>query len=203
MNSAENLFTNIDFLETESVISLNEAGTRLAKAGEMQKAEENFLKAIELNPQYPQSYHNLGILQATQQRTHESIKNLKKLIELEPDIAEHYCNLGIVYYLEGTYYESELFFSKALEIDNGHQSTLFNLGKLLFNLERTDEAISLIERFHNMESSNTEAMFVLGMCYQKKNDMKNAQTYLEKTLDIDPGHREARNMLIKLNDSEI
>ena len=203
MNTTESIFTNIDFLETESVVSLNETGLRLAKSGEMLKAEENFLKAIELNPQYPQSYHNLGILQAAQQRTQDSITNLEKLIELEPGVAEHYCNLGIVYYLEATYYESELSFSKALEIDKDHPDTLFNLGKLLFNLERTDEAISLIEHFHNLESSNTEAMFILGMCYQKKNDMKNAQTYLEKTLDIDPGHREAKNMLKKLNDSEL
>ncbi len=203
MNTTESIFTSIDFLETDSVASLNEAGIRLSKAGEMEKAEENFLKAIESNPQYPQSYHNLGILQAAQQRTLEAIKSLEKLIELEPDIAEHYCNLGIVYYLEGTYCESELIFLKALEIDNNHPETLFNLGKLLFNLERTDEAISLILRFHNLESSNTEAMFILGMCFQKKNDKENTQTYLEKVLDIDPGHREARNMLKKLNDSDI
>lgn len=203
MNTTENIFTNIDFLEAEPVIAMNEAGTRLAKAGEMQKAEEVFLKAIELNPYYPKSYHNLGILQAAQQRTNEAIKNLEKLIELEPDIAEHYCNLGIVYYIEGTYYESELFFSKALEIESDHPDTLFNLGKLLFNLERTDEAISLIERFHKMEISNTEAMFILGMCFQKKNDKESAQSYWEKALDVDPDHREARNMLKKLNDSDI
>ncbi len=203
MNTTEDMFTNIDFLETESIASLNETGTRLSKAGEMQKAEESFLKAIELDPQYPQSYHNLGILQAAQQRTQESIKTLEKLIELEPNIAVHYCNLGIVYYLEGTYYESELFFSKALEIDKDHPDTLFNLGKLLFNLERTDEAISLIERFHKIESSNTEAMLVLGMCFQKKNDKENAQTYLKKALNLDPGYREARTMLNKLNSSDI
>ncbi len=203
MNTTESVFPNLDFLEAETVFSLNETGTRLSKAGEMQKAEENFLKAIELDPQYPQSYHNLGILQAAQQRTEESIKNLEKLVELEPEIAEHYCNLGIVYYLEGSYYESELFFSKALEIDKDHPGALFDLGKLLFNLERTDEAISLIERFHDMESSNTEAMFILGMCFHKKNDKQSAQTYLENALEIDPNYRDARNMLKKLNDSDI
>ena len=99
MSNTDNIFTNINFLETESVISLNETGTRLAKEEEMQKAEENFLKAIELDPLYPQSYHNLGILQASQQRTKEAIKNLEKLIELEPEDPEHYNNLGIVYFL--------------------------------------------------------------------------------------------------------
>jgi tetratricopeptide (TPR) repeat protein len=201
MSTTENIFTTIDFSETEPVISLNENGTHLAKAGEMQKAEENFLKAIELDPHHPQSYHNLGILQAAQQRTKEAIKNLEKLIELEPDNAEHYCNLGIVYYLEGSYYESELSFSKALEIDNDHPDTLFNLGKLLFNLERTDEAMSLIERFHNMDNSNAEAMYVLGMCFRKKNDKENAKLYWEKALDIDPDHRQVRNMLKELSDS--
>ncbi|MBC8555966.1 MAG: tetratricopeptide repeat protein [Candidatus Brocadiales bacterium] len=202
MNTTEKIFTNIDLLETEPVISLNEAGITLAKAGEMQRAEESFLKAIELNPDYPKSYHNLGILQAAQQRTKEAIDNLEKLIELEPNIAEHYCNLGIIYYLEGSYYDSELFFSMALEIDSDHPDTLLNLGKLLFNLERTDEAISLIERFHKIGSSNTEAMFILGMCFLKKNDKENAQTYWEKTLDMDPDHQQARNMLKRLNDSD-
>ena len=36
MNTTENTLTNIDFLETESAASLNEAGSRLAKSGEMQ-----------------------------------------------------------------------------------------------------------------------------------------------------------------------
>lgn len=203
MDTTENIFSNIDFLETESVISLNEAGTRLARAGKMQKAEEHFLKALELDPHCPQSYHNLGILQAAQQRTKEAIKNLEKLIELEPDIAEHYCNLGIVYFLEGSFYESELFFSKALDIDHDHPATLFNLGKLLFNLERTDEAISLIERFHNMDDSNTEAMYVLGMCFRKKHDKEKAKFYWEKALDIDPDHRQVRNVLRELNSSDL
>ena len=202
MNTTESIFTNIDFLETESAVSLNETGTRLAKAGEMLEAENNFLKAIELNPDYPQSYHNLGIMQAAQQRTQEAIANLEKLIELKPGIAEHYCNLGIVYYLEGTFHESELSFSKALEIDSNHPDSQFNLGKLLFNLDRIDEAIPFIESFLYMKVSNTEAMFILGMCFQKKNDKENAQIYFERTLDKDPDHLEARNMLRELNGSD-
>ncbi len=198
MNTPDDTLTNIDFLEVESVALLNETGTSLAKAGEMQKAEENFLKAIEIDPHYPKSYHNLGILQAAQQRTKDAVKNLEKLIELEPDNAEHHCNIGIVYFLEGSYYESEMFFSKALEIDNDYPDAMFNLGKLLFNLERTDEALSLIERFHNTDKLNTEAMDVLGMCFLRKNDREKARFFWEKALDIDPGLSQVRNRLQEL-----
>ncbi len=199
MDTTENNIANIDFSEAKSVALLNETGTRLCKSGEMQKAEENFLKAIELDPNYPQSYHNLGILQAAQHRTTEAIKNVKKLIELEPDNAEHYCNLGIVYFLEGSYYESELFFSNALKIDNSHPDALFNLGKLFFNLERTDEAISMIERYQNIDSTDTDAMFVLGMCYLKKNDKERAKAVWNNALVIDPGLGQVRKMLQDLD----
>ena len=195
--------TNIDFLETESVVSLNETGTDLAKAGEMQEAEKKFLKAIEFDPYYPKSYHNLGILQAAQHKTKEAIKNIEKLIELEPESPEHYDNLGIVYFLEESFHDSESCFKKALEIDKNHPGALFNLGKLLFNMERTDEALSLIEQFHNIENLNTEAMDVLGMCFLKKNDKAKAKLIWEKALDIDPDLYQVKNRLQELNISAI
>ncbi|MFV1976646.1 MAG: hypothetical protein ACC651_12925 [Candidatus Scalindua sp.] len=59
----------------------------------------------------------------------------------------------------------------------------------------------MIERFHNIDNSNTEAMYVLGMCFRKKNDKGTAKLYWKKTLDIDPDHHQAGNMLKELTDS--
>ena len=88
---------------------------------------------------------------------------------------------------------------KALELDKECPDALFNLGKLLFNLERTDEALLKIEHFLQIDPSNTEAMTVLGMCYQKNNNEEMAISIWEKALEIDPDLKEVRARLDEIS----
>ena len=90
-----------------------------------------------------------------------------------------------------------------MEIDKDNPGALLNLGKLLFNMERTEEAVTLIERFHNIDTTNTEAVDVLGMCFLKLNDNERAKSFWEKALEIDPDLHQVRNRLQDLNDSKL
>lgn len=164
MNTFENVFPEVSFLEEETVFSLNETGKNLAKAGNLPKAEESFTKAIEMDPYYPESYHNRGIIQTAQHKIEEAIESFKKLIDIEPYNPEHYNSIGLVYFQEMSFVESEMNFRKAIEIDQKHPGALFNLGKLLFNMERIDESLSFIERFLAIDSLNTEAMDIRERC---------------------------------------
>ncbi len=199
MNTIDNITVDVGSLENESVISLNETGVNLAKEGNKLKAEEYFLKAIELDPDYPESYHNLGILQAVLYKTNEAIINFKKLIDLEPYNPEHHNNLGIIYFKEGIYNDSESSFRKALEVEKDYTGALFNLGKLLYILENTDESILVLEHFHEIDDSNTEAMDVLGLCYLKNNEKEKARLIWEKALEINPGMDVLRNRLEEIS----
>ena len=90
MNTTESIFTNIDFLETESVVSLNETGLRLAKSGEMQKAEENFLKAISLNDRYVEAYCNLGTLHLSEGKKDKAEEMFEEAYKYNPGlVAQH------------------------------------------------------------------------------------------------------------------
>ncbi|MCP5003403.1 MAG: hypothetical protein GY941_05545 [Planctomycetes bacterium] len=183
----------------DSVISLNETGKLLALSGEMDQAEESFCKAVEINPTYLESYQNLGTIQAAQSKICDAIETYKKLIKLESGKAEHFTNLGILYFLDQSFGSSEASFEKALVLDGSYPDALFNFGKLLFNLDRYDEAMVKIEAFLEKDTSNTEAMTILGICYQKNNSEDMARSVWEKALEINPDLKEVRVRLDEIS----
>ncbi len=69
--------------------------------GNLDKALEEYQKALELNPNYAQVYTNLGTVYLGKKDYDQAIESFKKVIELNYwDRKAHY-NLGLVYLYKG------------------------------------------------------------------------------------------------------
>ena len=75
----------------------NIVGAISFEKGLKEVAIKHFRKAIELRPDHPHAFNNLGTALIDISEYQEAISNLKKAIELQPDYAEAYNNLGNVY----------------------------------------------------------------------------------------------------------
>ena len=62
---------------------------------------EDYTKAIELNPDDAEAYHNRGAAYYDLGNLELAIKDYTKAIELDPDFARTYINRGLAYRLSG------------------------------------------------------------------------------------------------------
>ncbi len=80
-----------------------------------EKAEFNYRKAIDLNPQKGEAYASLGAMYIGQEKYELAVENLEKAAEFEPKIAVIHANLAVAYAAVGKMDESEKEFQKAAD----------------------------------------------------------------------------------------
>ena len=114
----------------------NNLGDVYARQGNMQKAIEEFQKAIEINPNYADAFHNLA---NTYQRTgmiQEAADSYKKAIEINPRLWQSHQNLAEIYFNAGEFNLAFENIKKALEIDPQNQQLQQNLKVIEGNIKK-------------------------------------------------------------------
>ena len=131
--SARTIYRNIDWKDedhlwpaTAKVASSgpnihNNMGDVYARNGELEKASEEFKKAIEINPNYGDAYHNLANTYTSLGQTDLAIENYQKALSINPNIWQSHQNLASIYYSIGNYQKAYDEISKAIEINPGSQ----------------------------------------------------------------------------------
>ena len=71
-----------------SSILFNILGAVFTGQNQLDRAIENYKKAIKINPQYAQAYNNLGVALQKSNEMNEAIVNYKKAINLKIDFVE-------------------------------------------------------------------------------------------------------------------
>ncbi|HUD08608.1 MAG TPA: tetratricopeptide repeat protein [Candidatus Saccharimonadales bacterium] len=100
----------------------NNLGDVYARQGDMQKAVEEFKKAIEINPNYADAYHNLANTYQQMGQLDLAIENYQKALSINPQLWQSYQNLAAIYFNQGQYDLAEENIKKALEINPGDQN---------------------------------------------------------------------------------
>lgn len=88
--------------------------------GNINKAEEEYKKALELNPQEEMAHNNLGLVYVKQNKFKEAEEEYKKEIAINPNYDNVYYNLGLLYWNTKRYDEAIDNWKKTLEINPGY-----------------------------------------------------------------------------------
>jgi len=94
-----------------------ERGKEFFNKGYIQKAIENFDKAIEINPQHVWIYNHRGVAKKEFEQYKEAIEDFDKAVEIEPRYALAYHNRGRLKDKLGLHEEAKEDFDKVIEID--------------------------------------------------------------------------------------
>ena len=173
-DGAINLFTSILEVDTNNAEIYNNLGLCYANVGNEEKAEKNYLKCIELNPQIPQCYINLVATYYKQSRMGEGINILSYAIDMLED------NLLFRHYLARFYMEDakqdlaidELVYILEKQPDN--YDAYYDLAKIYFEFGNYDSAIENLENVLEYKKDNELIYFYLAEAYQANNEIDKA-----------------------------
>ncbi|MBW2554707.1 MAG: tetratricopeptide repeat protein, partial [Deltaproteobacteria bacterium] len=94
-----------------------EKGNMAMSAGYNNVAIRFFKKAIEIDPNYLESYINIGLLYNKEGDTKKAISYYEKAIAVDPDFTKAHYNLGVVYVKKGKLDKAISEFKRCISID--------------------------------------------------------------------------------------
>ena len=163
--------------------SYNDANI-LKENGKFAEAEELYLKAIELDPNYCDAMDNLGQLLRQQNRISEAIDWYKKSLEIMPDNTVALQNLALAYDLDGKTEKAIEEYEKLVEVAPENPEGYFGLGNIYVRLEQPEKAIEYLEMAEKIYAQDgspylADAQYYLGLSHFMLQNCVDARKYLE------------------------
>jgi serine/threonine-protein kinase len=143
-----------------------------------QQAEEEFKRAIELDPEYAPAHYEYANLLAVLKRFDEAIKQSEIAKELDPYSPLADMNYGRALYYAGRYDAAALHFQKLLQQKPGYPQFLYLMGLVLLQQRKYQEGIDLFERLHAIDPLFAAAP--LGYAYGKDGRITDAEGVLRE-----------------------
>ena len=102
----------------------NNLGDYYARHGDLEKAAEEFKKAIELKPNYGDAYHNLANTYQKMGKIAEAIENYQKALSFNPRLWQSYQNLAALYFEQQDFESARENLEKAIGL-NSQEANLY------------------------------------------------------------------------------
>jgi tetratricopeptide (TPR) repeat protein len=117
-----------------------------------------------------------------------AVAHLRRAVELAPQFSAAWNHLGTIAYQTGQFVEAESAFRRALDADPEAYAPLVNLGGVLINLARWEEALTFNRRAVLKKPNDALAHSQLGMAYFYSGELDSAEKHLMEAKRIDPAH---------------
>jgi tetratricopeptide (TPR) repeat protein len=159
--------------------SLYSQGVALLSRDDFARAVGFFEKAVEMDPNYPEAWYQLGFTYGVLGRHADALKASKLAAKMRPDWAQAYVNIGASSFALGQYKDAVDAYRQALRIEDS-ADTQYALGLTLNKLGRTDEEILSYRRAVGLRPDHANALEKLGLAYFKQKRYQDATQYFEQ-----------------------
>lgn len=156
--------------------------TKAAKNGDKEKAEELYLKALELYPAYISALGNLALLYREQGDYEKAIYYYKQAVELDSEDLLSRQNLAAIYMLQNEYEAASKLYAEMISISKESPEGHYGLGRVELYQKRYTTAIEHLlqaEKLYNKRGDKNihDARYLLGFTFYRLDDYKNALDY--------------------------
>jgi tetratricopeptide (TPR) repeat protein len=150
------------------------------------EAIPNFLKAIELKPD-PRWIYETALIYYALPDEQNSLKCM--LLAAEKGYKqdnEYLQNLAIAYTNAGKQDEAITLLKGILEKRPTDVNIINSLAEAYYDSKKYDEAISYYDKLLQINGNNAEAIYMTGMCFQKKGEKEKGMAICDKAIKMDP-----------------
>jgi len=157
---------------------------------EYNRAIRNFQKAIAVDPSMARAYDNLGLCYYYQNQNDLAVTNYEKAIELDRGSAHPsawpYLNLAIVQQFLNQPGEAEKNLREALRLDPEFPKARFQLGTVLEDQGKLDEAVKELRAAAQLDATYAEPHMALARVYHKLRQEASARQEVTTYLRLHP-----------------
>lgn len=131
--------------------ALIETGMAQQQSQDYENARRSFQQAVELDPGNADAHLWLGVMLARDSQSYAaSVRHLERALTLNPAIENGWIDLGNVYYFQRDLVKAGASFRAALAADPDSVMALVNLGVVLKESGRLEEALGHLRRAHEL-----------------------------------------------------
>jgi len=142
-------------------------------------------KTISMEPNCSDGWFGAGLVMLINDRPDEAVPLLKKSLEINPDCAECWNALGKAFAALKNFKEAKSAYQKALELDNEIPEYWLSYADLMFNNNRFEDAVNILEDAENSEAACAAILYRLAGFYIFLDNFEQAKEKLEQALEED------------------
>jgi len=161
-----------------------ELGVQYKEVGELELAENNFRKSLELDVGQIIPTLNLAIVQQKQGKYDPAVNSFEEVLKKDDKNAEAYFGLGFCYFKKGDLEKASENFESAIKNNPSFMDAYVNLGAIYERLNRFKEAIDVLEKVVSVFPNNGRAHYNLGVAYEKLKEWKKVISCYQKAIDF-------------------
>jgi len=135
------------------------------KAGQYEKAAEQYRQVLSKNPNFAEVYLNLGIVRQLQYRYSESIAIFRKGLAIKPDMLAAEVPLGISYYMLQDFQAARKPLEEVLAHNPKERAAGIYRALALLGLDQPEEAARQLRRTGEYFPNDIEISYHLGVAY--------------------------------------
>ena len=154
------------------------------------ETEQEYKRAISLNPNYPTAHHWLSIYFRTKGQLDDSLREINRAQELDPLSSVIGQNVAEIYLLKNDLNSAIAQCQRIIELDPNFPGAHDELGFAYLKQRRYEEAISELRKTVELSGSASRYQGDLGYCYAVTGRRAEAQAIL-KELEVKYARREA------------
>jgi Flp pilus assembly protein TadD len=174
------------------------AALRHHDAGDLVRAEQACLQAVQTGPHQAQALHLLGIIRHQLGRHEEALAHLRQAARIDPANPALHSNLGMVCAAAGRLAEAEQHYREALRLAPTHAEAHNNLGILLAELGRLAEAAGHYQEALRLRPDDSAAHNNLAGVLLEQGRLAEAEQHYREALRLRPDYLAARTNLAAL-----
>ena len=148
------------------------------------RAEREFKKTLELNPDLITAHQRYGSYLTFMGRFEEAIRHYETAIELDPFSLQANMNLATAYYLRGEHQRAVDNLTKAIELDPNYMPTRLVRGCTYIQQGRLADAIADFQHIYKLDEEAYLALGFMGHAHALAGELEEAETLLNILKEI-------------------
>ncbi len=174
--------------ETAALAS-SQLGIIHATQGDYENAEHYFERCVNIMPATPRYYYNLARVQYATGKFEDAIRNMSMAEKYGAKDPKIYVYLSRLYSAMNEKERAFLVLQKGLDAAPRSSMLLNAYADAAIEIQKWNEAIVALRRGLEVSTGSKERgtlLYNLGRVYYELNDLENAESHLERALDLDP-----------------